>query len=64
MNMLKDKNNDIDNNINDNNDEDNSEKNEENEDLEERKDTTTITEIGKLMAKFPVEPKLGKILNF
>jgi HrpA-like RNA helicase len=35
---------------------------EESEDLEKRKDSTTITEIGKLLAKFPVEPKLGKIL--
>ena len=35
---------------------------EENEDIEKRKDSTTITEIGKLMARFPVEPKLAKIL--
>ena len=48
MNMLKDN--------------ENIEKDEISEDLEERKDSTTITEIGKLMAKFPVEPKLGKIL--
>ena len=61
MNMLKNKDKDMD-NINKDNNGDNSEKEEENEDLEERKDTTTITEIGKLMAKFPVEPKLGKIL--
>ena len=40
----------------------NIEKDEISEDLEQRKDSTTITEIGKLMAKFPVEPKLGKIL--
>ena len=48
MNMLKDN--------------ENIEKDEISEDLEQRKDSTTITEIGKLMAKFPVEPKLGKIL--
>ena len=36
--------------------------NEENEEMEKRKDTTNISEIGKLMTKFPVEPKLGKIL--
>ena len=43
-------------------DNENIEKDEISEDLEQRKDSTTITEIGKLMAKFPVEPKLGKIL--
>ena len=48
MNMLKDN--------------ENIEKDEISEDFEQRKDSTTITEIGKLMAKFPVEPKLGKIL--
>ena len=48
MNMLKDN--------------ENIEKDEISEDLEQRKDSTTINEIGKLMAKFPVEPKLGKIL--
>ena len=64
MNMLKNDSKDI-NNINgkDNNDIDNeSNINEENEEIDKRKDSTTITEIGKLMAKFPVEPKLGKIL--
>ena len=64
MNMLKNDSKDI-NNINDkdNNDNDNeSNINEENEEMDKRKDSTTITEIGKLMAKFPVEPKLGKIL--
>ena len=64
MNMLKNDSKDI-NNINgkDNNDIDNeSNINEENEEMDKRKDSTTITEIGKLMAKFPVEPKLGKIL--
>ena len=43
-------------------DNENIEKDEISEDFEQRKDSTTITEIGKLMAKFPVEPKLGKIL--
>ena len=51
----------IDNNDNKNID-NNSQMDEESEDLEKRKDSTTITEIGKLLAKFPVEPKLGKIL--
>ena len=64
MNMLKNDSKDISNiNDNDNNDIDNeSNINEENEEMDKRKDSTTITEIGKLMAKFPVEPKLGKIL--
>ena len=55
----------IDNNNENNNDINNdniSENDEESEDIEKRKDSTTITEIGKLMAKFPVEPRLGKIL--
>ena len=50
---------------NDNKDvDDNSEKNndEESEEIEKRKDSTSITEIGKLMARFPVEPKFAKIL--
>ena len=64
MNMLKNDSKDISNiNDKDNNDIDNeSNINEENEEIDKRKDSTTITEIGKLMAKFPVEPKLGKIL--
>ena len=49
MSMLKDKN-------------QTQENDEEKEELEKREDNTTITEIGRLMAKFPVEPKLGKIL--
>ena len=48
MNMLKDK--------------DKVENNNEENELEKREDNTTITEIGRLMAKFPIEPKLGKIL--
>jgi len=44
-----------DNNKNNNSDE-------ESEEIEKRKDSTSITEIGKLMARFPVEPKLSKIL--
>ena len=48
---------------NNNNDEENNNNNdEESEEIEKRKDSTSITEIGKLMARFPVEPKLSKIL--
>ena len=59
--MIIDNNNDEENN-NDINNDNISENDEESEDIEKRQDSTTITEIGKLMAKFPVEPKLGKIL--
>ena len=71
MNMLKDNQED---NQNDNKDKENEKNNEnknhekeiednkENEEIEKRKDSSTITEIGKLMARFPVEPKLAKIL--
>ena len=67
MNMLKDNQED---NQNDNKDKENENKNhekeiednKENEEIEKRKDSSTITEIGKLMARFPVEPKLAKIL--
>ena len=72
MNMLKNNNenkkneykNEYNENI-DNNKDKESEKisdNEEYEEIEKRKDSTSITEIGKLMARFPVEPKLAKIL--
>ena len=46
----------------DNMDENNLVNDDNSEEIEKRKDTTNISEIGKLMAKFPVEPKLGKIL--
>ena len=64
MNMLKT---DKEENKNNNKDEekeneDDTKTEEENENIEKRKDSTTITEIGKLMARFPVEPKLAKIL--
>ena len=63
----KEKNNkdkDEDNKEDNNNDEENNNNNsdEESEEIEKRKDSTSITEIGKLMARFPVEPKLSKIL--
>ena len=62
MNMLKGNDKDINKNNEDINNENESLNDEESEELEKRKDSTSITEIGKLMAKFPVEPKLGKIL--
>ena len=62
MNMLKSNDKDINKNNEDINNENESLNDEESEELEKRKDSTSITEIGKLMAKFPVEPKLGKIL--
>jgi len=66
-NKEKEKNNkgkDEDNKEDNNNDEENNNNNsdEESEEIEKRKDSTSITEIGKLMARFPVEPKLSKIL--
>ena len=50
--------------INNENKDDDSEihNDEESEEIEKRKDSTSITEIGKLMARFPVEPKFAKIL--
>ena len=62
MNILKSNDKDINKNNEDINNENESLNDEESEELEKRKDSTSITEIGKLMAKFPVEPKLGKIL--
>ena len=71
MNMLKDNQEDNQNDNKDNENEKNNENknhekeiedNKENEEIEKRKDSSTITEIGKLMARFPVEPKLAKIL--
>ena len=62
MNMLKSNDKDINKNKEDINNENESSNDEESEEMEKRKDSTSITEIGKLMAKFPVEPKLGKIL--
>ena len=47
---------------NNNDEENNNNSDEESEEIEKRKDSTSITEIGKLMARFPVEPKLSKIL--
>ena len=72
MNMLKNSKENNNNNDRDNkgNDKDDKEKEDENidedkkdeEKMEKRKDSTSITEIGKLMSRFPVEPKLAKIL--
>ena len=45
-----------------NEEENNNISDDESEEIEKRKDSTSITEIGKLMARFPVEPKLSKIL--
>ena len=58
----KDKDNENKENNNGDKESDKNSDNEENEEIEKRKDSTSITEIGKLMARFPVEPKLAKIL--
>ena len=62
MNMLKNNKEENNKENNEKNDENMEEDNKEEKDMEKRKDSTSITEIGKLMARFPVEPKLAKIL--
>ena len=62
MNMLKNNKEENNKENNEKDDENMEEDNKEEKDMEKRKDSTSITEIGKLMARFPVEPKLAKIL--
>ena len=62
MNMLKNNKEENNKENNEKDDENMEEDNKEEKDMEKRKDSTSITEIGKLMARFPVEPKFSKIL--
>ena len=62
MNMLKNNKEENNKENNEKDDENMEEDNKEEKDMEKRKDSTSITEIGKLMSRFPVEPKLAKIL--